>query len=212
MGTWLVIVVPAFIAALLIRYDAKYAGPYFPLSALIAGYEGLLAFVDDKERRAALFRRFGYPFVMGYILDDFQTSIIDAAAAGLLTAILLLWPMVFHGIDPSIKSRGKSLFALYASFVIAMTSLSSIGHILSTTTKSLVSNNFMNLFLSNLPITIALALIFSLSIATFRFFAKRVRKRIEQAWRNELHEQSELELDEYDTTDSNGFGDEERGA
>lgn len=56
MGTWLIVVAPAFVVALLIRYDARYAGPYFPLSALIAGYEGLLAFVDDKHRRAALLR------------------------------------------------------------------------------------------------------------------------------------------------------------
>jgi hypothetical protein len=191
MGNWLVVVVPAFLAALLIRFDARYTGPYFPLSALVVGSEGLLAFIDDKQRRAALFRRFAYPIVMGYVLSDFNASIWDSTVAGLLVAVLLLWPMVFHGVDASIIDRGWRLVLLYSSFTVLFAAFSSVGHILSSLVATYRSGGTVAYLLSQLPFVIIWPLVTAICLASFRFFAGKVRQRVTDAWREQTESPKE---------------------
>ena len=128
MSAWPVVVLPAIITALVIRFDAKFIGPYFALSSLIGGTEGLWCddMYTDPARRNALIRRFLYPVLLGFALAWFAPSPADAGTAGAITAGLLIWPIVFHGLPLSVSRRDWELPVLYLSFFFAF-SLLAIG-------------------------------------------------------------------------------------
>lgn len=121
MSAWPVVVLPAIITAIVIRFDAKIIGPYFALSSLVSGTEGLWAndFYTDPARRRALIRRFLYPVILGFSLAWFVPSTVDVAGAGGITAGLLIWPILFHGMPVGVSRRDWEVPVLYASFLIA---------------------------------------------------------------------------------------------
>lgn len=121
MTSWPVVLLPATFTAMVIRLDAKFVGPYFALSSLISATEGPDArdFYTDPARRRALIRRFLYPVILGFILGWFVTSSVDIAAAGAVTAGLLIWPVLFHGLPLGVSRRDWEIPVLYLSFSVS---------------------------------------------------------------------------------------------
>ncbi len=133
MSPWPDLVVPAVAVALLVRVDARFVGPYFALSELVAGSEGLaaLAFYRRKTLRAAIIRRFLYPLLLGFLLPlALEMPLTDVAWCGALAAGLLLWPVLFHGLPIGVSRRDWEVPALYLSFVGAYASLAATGALL----------------------------------------------------------------------------------
>lgn len=121
MTEWPVVLFPAVIVALVTRLDAKIVGPYFALSAVIAGSEGVGSrfWYSDGQRRLALARRFAYPFLAGFLLAFVKvTAFIDVAAVGALSAGLLIWPVIFGGLPWYVPRRSWHLPALYTTFIV----------------------------------------------------------------------------------------------
>lgn len=121
LDPWPIVVIPAFILALIVRIDAKLLGPYFSFSELIPGFGNELLF-SQKSTRAALVRRLLYPLAIGLIIsswDSMDVSRSSLVAIGLLGSILLLWPIVFHGLPRGISARSKLIPVLYLSLMIS---------------------------------------------------------------------------------------------
>jgi hypothetical protein len=118
----------AALTAFLAILDSRLFDPYFAFYELVPG----MGFADvalrgDRKSRAAVLRRFGYGFLLGMLLgvagaEDSSESI----AAGVAVSVLLLWPMLIHGV-PRGKLRSDWLLvfvyaavgAIYVSAAVA---------------------------------------------------------------------------------------------
>lgn len=101
MASWPWVVLPALLCALVVRLDAKLIGPYFSIGSILGATEGVFAWqwYEDNKLRNAFFRRMLYPVLLGFCLGWTSLTQLDLASVGALTALLLLWPLVFHGIE-----------------------------------------------------------------------------------------------------------------
>lgn len=135
---WFHIVLPAFTATLLMILDARRPrGVYWAFSQLLPGVAQLPPYADSsvyfemfEDRslfRMEFVRRFAWGlFPGGYLaLVVDGSSAIDAAAAGLLTAGFVLWPVFFHGL-PLVNSR-RWLLLLYAGVAAMLVGVSVLG-------------------------------------------------------------------------------------
>lgn len=122
MSSWPLVLVPAACVALTVRLDAKLIGPYFALSDfLIGGTADVSArhWYEQRTLRRAFVRRFLYPIAGGFVLGWLSLSMSDILSVGLLAALLLLWPMLFHGLPWYVPRHSWHLPVLYISFVVA---------------------------------------------------------------------------------------------
>lgn len=179
MGNWLVVVAPAFATALMVRIDAVFVGPYFALSSLIAGYEGVLSFVDDQTRRRALVRRFTYPAIQGMGLFVLGANLGDAMASGTIAALLLIWPAVFHGFPAGVVARTWRLAALYASLVASYASLSVAGFLLIKIAVILPNDQAGPWLLQSLLGLVLTSAVASIALAFFRATARFIKRRVD---------------------------------
>lgn len=106
---------PAVLLAVLIRLDAKFVGPYFALSELVGGFEGIDAqyWYEDSTFRNAVMRRFLWPLVGSMVLSVLGWSLAEVVVVALLVVGLLLWPAVFHGLPLGVSRRDWEVPALY---------------------------------------------------------------------------------------------------
>jgi len=191
MSSWPVVVIPAIITALVVRLDAKLIGPYFALSSLIGGTEGIWADCDynNPALRKALIRRFLYPALLGFALAWFEPSTADLAATGALAAGLLIWPLVFQGLPMNVSRRDWELPILYLSFFFAFPLLAICGASLKKLLVALSNGDVPHWLLEqalSLLIYSVLALMFSgLYSAMFRRVRTNVNRRGELAYDNE---------------------------
>lgn len=146
---------------------------------------------------------------MGYLLNDLGAGTWDATAAGFLVAVLLLWPIVFHGIDESINDRGWRLAVLYSSFIVLFAACSTVGYILSELISTYRSGGTIAYLLSQLPFVIIWPLVMALCLATFRFFAGKVRSRVADAWRKHADLVDDVEVGNDDANGEASFTIEE---
>lgn len=132
MSPWPTVLLPAIVTALLVRFDAKVIGPYFALSALIAASESVdRDFYRSGTMRNALARRLLYAAALGvFLFVVLDMPLWEVAATGALTAGLLLWPLVFHGLPYGVSRRDAELPVLYISFVAAYAGLAVAGALL----------------------------------------------------------------------------------
>lgn len=130
MGTWPAVVGPAVVLALTIRTDARLIGPYFALSELVPGYEGLDAkhWYEDQLMRFAVFRRFMYPLLAGLVLTEFDYPFGDVIAVAAMAAGLLLWPVLFHGLPRGVSRRDWEVPAIYTLFLTGFIGAAAGGH------------------------------------------------------------------------------------
>jgi hypothetical protein len=129
VAEWTWVLIPAVVAALAIRVDAKLIGPYFSFPSLVYGWEGLDGenWYEDDTRRWAVTRRLFYPFLLGVVLALSGLQIVDIGAAGFITAGLLLWPAVFHGLPYGVSKRDWEVPVLYALIFVLFTALAAAG-------------------------------------------------------------------------------------
>lgn len=129
MAAWPYVVVPVILTALVIRLDAVLVGPYFSFPNLIYGWEGLDGphWYRRETLRWAVARRFAYPAMLGVGLALFELTVIDSAWAGVLTAGLLLWPALFHGLPYGVARRDWQVPALYLLVVLIFGALAASG-------------------------------------------------------------------------------------
>lgn len=135
--TWFDVVLPSALAAVVATIDARMTRPYWAFSQVLPAVFQVPPFADesifrellsdaDVFRRTA--RRFAYALVPGVWLGlrygDLST--IDAAVPGFLTALILLWPVAFHGLPP-VQNR-PALFSLYAATTAIFGALSAVAY------------------------------------------------------------------------------------
>jgi hypothetical protein len=135
--TWFDVVLSSAVAAVVATIDARLARPYWAFSQVLPGVFQVPPFADESIYRELLSdahvfrrtaRRFAYGLVPGVWLglryEDLST--LDAAVPGFLTALLLLWPVAFHGLPP-VQTR-SALFILYAATVAVFGALSAVAY------------------------------------------------------------------------------------
>ena len=129
MGHWTAYVAAAFALALLIRLDAKMFGPYFSLSNVITGFEGLdaLYWHERKDLQRANRRRLAWPLLVGFAISWSDLASWETGLVTLLGAILLLWPMVFQGLPFGVARRSWQLPTLYGTFLLVYFGLGVLG-------------------------------------------------------------------------------------
>ncbi len=77
--------------------------------------------------RAALVRRFAYPFLLGLVLSMSGIRLIDSGVAAALAMILLLWPALFQGLPYGVSRRDWQVGVLYLLLPAAFFGLSVAG-------------------------------------------------------------------------------------
>lgn len=122
---------PAAVTALAIRVDSYFIGPYWSLSEVIAGMGGLDSdlFYSLVRNRFALARRFVFPIFASGIVAFVHPSgaLTRGAAIGGLTALLLLWPIIFGGLPRGVAKNDWLLSPLYLSFIVGFISAGLVG-------------------------------------------------------------------------------------
>jgi hypothetical protein len=118
---WYEVLLPAVAVNLAIRLDSLVIGPYWAFSEVIAGMGGTdVDFWYSKQTvRFSIFRRFFYVAAMGAALDLYYGGVSgrDAALIGAISAGLLLWPIVFHGLPLGVAKNDWQLIPLYVSVI-----------------------------------------------------------------------------------------------
>lgn len=127
--SWLEVVVPSAVTALVIRVDSLFVGPYWSVSELVSGMGSLYESYGKTRSHWAMVRRFVYPaitgFAVGWIDADLGPS--GAAVLGTVTALLLLWPIVFHGLPLGVARNDWLLVPLYLGFTLAFAASAMLG-------------------------------------------------------------------------------------
>lgn len=126
LAPWPIVVIPAFVLALAIRIDAKLLGPYFSFSELVSGF-GFQFLIFRRSTRAALIRRLLYPLLVGFVCSILGVSGASLAGIGALAAILLIWPVVFHGLPAGVSRRSFAVPLLYVSLLVSYGGLTLFG-------------------------------------------------------------------------------------
>ena len=130
MPEWIWVVIPAFVLALFIRADSKFVGPYFAASSIIAGTEGFEAgwWYNRRSLRLAFLRRLVYAIVMGFLLAALSPlAPWEISFVGFLGALLLVWPVVFHGYPRLVSRRDWEVPVLYVGMSLLFASLALAG-------------------------------------------------------------------------------------
>lgn len=125
------VVVPAFLLALTVRLDARLIGPYFAMISVITGMEGFSGrwWYDKPQMRSAFLRRLLYPALVGFGLGFLDSSRGTTAwAVGLLAGVLLVWPVVFHGLPRFVSRRDWEVATFYFAFVATYSALAQFGY------------------------------------------------------------------------------------
>ncbi|WP_169736316.1 hypothetical protein [Promicromonospora kroppenstedtii] len=120
------VLAPSFLIAFAVIIDARLFGPYFSLSSIISGGDGMEGdwWSENPRLKGAVLRRFTYPVVTGFVLGllgfDQWASMVTV---GLLAGVLLLWPVAFLGLPSFSSRRDWEIPALYLAFICAYTLL-----------------------------------------------------------------------------------------
>lgn len=177
MIDWPWVVVPAVVVALTVRVDARVVGPYFALSGVISGSEGITArmWYEEGPLRQALARRFLYPCIAGFLLGWSGLATTDVVSVGLLAAGLLLWPMVFHGLPWFVPRRTWHLPALYTSFAVAFGALAGVGLSVQRLVVEFSDGDLRDWFLEQFLATAIFWVLALIGIALFRAAFARTR-------------------------------------
>ena len=177
MNEWPWVVVPALLVALAVRVDARVVGPYFALSSIIAGTEGITArmWYEQSPLRQALVRRFVYPAVAGFLLGWTDLATMDIISVGFLAAGLLLWPTVFHGLPWFVPRHSWHLPALYATFTLAFSALAGAGLTFYRLLIELSGGNVRDWFLDQFLATAIFWAVALIAAALFRAVFTRTR-------------------------------------
>lgn len=126
LAPWPIVVIPAFVLALIIRIDAKLLGPYFAFSELISGF-GFEFLIFQRSTRAAMIRRLLYPLLVGFVCSILGVAGASLVGVGALAAILLIWPVVFHGLPVGVSQRSLAVPLLYISLLVSYGGLTLLG-------------------------------------------------------------------------------------
>lgn len=163
---WFHIVLPAFAATLLMILDARRpGGAYWAFSQLLPGVAQLPPYADSsvyiemfEDRslfRVDFVRRFAWGLLPGgYLAIAVDgSSPADAAAAGLLTAGFVLWPVFFHGL-PLVNGR-RWLLLLYAGVVAMLVGVSVLGFAAAQVFRGAVVEQAASWLVSTVAIVVA---------------------------------------------------------
>lgn len=126
LAPWPIVVLPAFVLALIIRIDAKLLGPYFSFSELVTGF-GFKFLIFHRSTRAALIRRLLYPLLVGFVCSILGVSGASLAAVGVLAVVLLIWPVVVYGLPVGVSGRSLAVPLLYVSLLVSYGALTLFG-------------------------------------------------------------------------------------
>jgi hypothetical protein len=118
------VLLPPVVTALLIRLDSVFVGPYWSATELVSGMGSLYESYGRRRTGWAVTRRFAYPAIMGFVIAWMERDLSAGGAAllGGLTAFLLLWPIVFHGLPRGVSRSDWMLLPLYGGFIVAFAS------------------------------------------------------------------------------------------
>lgn len=115
-------VLPAVICAIAIRLDSRLIGPYWSVSEIVAGMGGFEVelFYSVVRHRFAIIRRFTFPGVAGAVtaLIWAEDALARGALMGGLCALLLLWPLLFHGLPWGVARNDWLLLPLYVALLV----------------------------------------------------------------------------------------------
>lgn len=115
---WYEYIVPATLIAIMVRLEATFLGPYWSWIELLPGSQESPS--TATLRLKALARRVLIPGLVSFALIGVwpeRYSGSDLPIIAVTAALLLLWPLLFHGPPIGIRSRDWELPFLYLGFV-----------------------------------------------------------------------------------------------
>lgn len=131
--SWPAVWLPAALTALVIRADAKLIGPYWAFTEIIPGLEGVDTdlWYDRPALGFAIIRRYSYVGVAAAAVNIFVSpwGIAEAALTGAAIAVLLMWPLFFHGLPYGVLRRDWQLIPLYTGVVVSFVSAAVVGRL-----------------------------------------------------------------------------------
>lgn len=130
---WYLVLIPAALAAVIIRVDSVYVGPYWTFTEVVPGMGTDVDWWYAQPRlRWAIVRRYSYAALPGAFLSvyDHQLATADVALVGVVLAGLLLWPLLFHGLPIGVAPRDWQLVPLYIGVVASFTAAPVVGSLL----------------------------------------------------------------------------------
>lgn len=171
--TWVEALVPAVVIALLVRLDAIVIGPYWAIVELIQ-YEA----PQPRVRKHTIWRRFLYPGLVaaGLVVLRPETVPMDGAIVGSLAALLLLWPIVFHGFPWHLVRRRSWLVVLYIAFVAGFFASGYLGAFVAVFVADLIEQGSLADFLADQIVPAAVVFTIGVISATVQ---ERTATRIE---------------------------------
>lgn len=129
--TWWQVIVPAVTVALAVRWHAtQVADWYFAWVDLF----DQISYEPSERPPSALWQAFlgrmSAPFAVGLALGAAAPQVygpVEGATLGALGGLLVLWPMVFHGIPQRLKMTDWLIYVVYGSFVLSAAGAAALG-------------------------------------------------------------------------------------
>lgn len=124
---WYQVALPAVLIALLVRLEARMAGPYFSFLELLSPreYEGM----DRRRRLNAITRRFGIPVVTLFALASIGPEVYQGAWSAALVAgaggFLLVWPVTVMGLPRGVRRRWS--IVIYTAILVGFSGGGALG-------------------------------------------------------------------------------------
>jgi hypothetical protein len=129
---WVEVLLPAALCALAVRVDSQWLGPYWSFLDLVTGMGMLFESHGRRRMSWAIYRRVLYPLFLGFFIAwlDPSLTVSGAATIGAVSALLLLWPVIFHGLPLGVARRDWLLLPLYAGFITGFAASAAVGRYL----------------------------------------------------------------------------------
>lgn len=181
MTGWAWMILPAMATALLVRGQALITKPYFALSDLFASGPHVQEYTP-LPHPTALLSRFVWPLVLGFVLSWAPMTLWEIALCGLLSGVLVLWPLAFHGFPWGVTRRKWHLIVLYLGFLAAYAAVSALGATVQTLLMYLSSGDIKKWAADQLAsalIAFILSLILVPSLQHFGGLVKQQRTAID---------------------------------
>jgi hypothetical protein len=129
--TWYFVLIPAAATAVVIRIDSVLIGPYWTFMEVVPGMGGTDVdwWYSRPTLRWAVTRRYAYLVLLGAFLSiiDADLATTDAAVIGVVTAGLLLWPLLFHGLPLGVAKSDWQLIPLYLGVIVSFAAAPVVG-------------------------------------------------------------------------------------
>lgn len=124
---WAFVVLPAVFLAVLIGFDNRYIGPYFPVLDIVFNEFGTGYKWHDREILWSLTRRFTYVVVLGAFINWCGYQFSDTVAVFLIAGFLMIWPAFFRPLPVYASKADWQVLLVWGLYILSIAAGGSFG-------------------------------------------------------------------------------------